>query len=57
MWIKKEYEHFIRYRYKVISTRDNDEYVDNLARAELAQIMINSLINGTGATDKGIVVR
>ena len=89
--------------YKVISTRDSDEYVDNLARAEiankkrgrvfisihgnaladdhatkgiqvlyypnrsstigdlnnneLAQIMINSLINGTGAIDKGILER
>jgi len=89
--------------YKVVLTRDSDEYIDNLARAELAnkkrgrvfisihgnaladdnvtkgiqvlyypnrsstigdlnnnelaQIMINSLINGTGATDKGIVER
>ena len=89
--------------YKVILTRDNDEYVDNLLRAklankkrarvfisihgnamennsstngvqvlfypnrestigdlnnnELAQIMMNSLINGTGANDKGIIER
>lgn len=89
--------------YKVILTRDVDEYVDNLLRAklsnkkrarvfisihgnamennnstngiqvlyypskgstigdlnntELAQIMMNSLINGTGANDKGIVER
>lgn len=89
--------------YKVISTRDSDEYVDNHLRAklankkrarvfisihgnalknnsstngiqvlyypnrestigdlnnnELAQILMNSLINGTGANDKGIVER
>ena len=89
--------------YKVISTRDNDESVDNLLRAEIAnqkrarvfisihgnsmednssvngiqvlyypdrestigdlnnnefaQIMMNSLVNGTGATDKGIIER
>lgn len=89
--------------YKVILTRDSDEYVDNLVRAklankkkarvfisihgnamennnstngiqvlyypnrestigdlnnnELAQIMMKSLINGTGANDKGIIER
>ena len=89
--------------YKVILTRDNDEYVDNLVRAklankkrarvfisihgnamennnstngiqvlyypnrestigdlnnnELAQIMMDSLINGTGANNKGIIER
>lgn len=89
--------------YKVISTRDSDEYVDNHLRAklankkrsrvfisihgnamednsstngiqvlyypnrkstigdlnnnELAQIMMDSIINGTGAIDKGIVER
>src|SRR5699024_10031556 len=89
--------------YKVILTRDSDEYVDNLLRAklankkrakvfiiiygnvmennnstngiqvlyypnrestvgdlnnnELAQIMMNSLINRTGANDKGIIER
>lgn len=89
--------------YKVILTRDSDEYVDNLARAELAnkkrgrifisihgnstegnssangiqvlyypnrdstvgdlnnnklaQIMMDSLINGTGAINRGIIER
>ncbi len=89
--------------YKVILTRDSDEYVDNLLRAktankkrarvfisihcnsmennssvdgvqvlyypnrestigdlnnnELAQIMMNSMVNGTGAKDKGIIER
>lgn len=89
--------------YKVILTRDNDEYVDNPLRAEiankkrarifisihgnamekdnsingiqvlyypnrqstigdlnnneLAQVMMNSLVNGTGAVDKGIIER
>jgi len=90
-------------RYKVILTRDSDEYVDNLSRAELAnkrkarvfvsihgnaiennnstngmqvlyypdrestigdlnnnelaRILMDSLINGTGAIDKGIIER
>lgn len=89
--------------YRVTSTRDSDEYVENIARAELAnrkrsrvfisihgnavennsdtngiqvlyypnrestigdqnnnelaQIMMNSLIHGTGAADKGIIER
>lgn len=89
--------------YKVILTRDSDEYIDNLLRAEiankkrarvfvsihgnamednssadgiqvlyypnrestigdlnnneLAQVMMNSLVSGTGARDKGIIER
>ena len=100
---KKLYEKLKEKGYKVILTRDQDEYVENLSRAELAnrrrarvfisihgnslennssvdgiqvlyypdrkstigdldnnelaQIVMNSMINGTGAKDKGIIER